>query len=193
MSEESKAALIKKLSIRNGLIIAGVVIVLSLVFWVVDPLLQYTNTWVSMLNFVIVIALLVVLGLETRKVVGGYWTFGEAFKSLLLMSVIISVLTVLFHYILNAFIDPTLPDRVSEALIAKLNDQFSSSGMSQERIDEFTKSMDGKFAATPKNEAVNLGIGLLVYAIIDLIIAAIIKKNPPMFAPIDETETDPTV
>jgi hypothetical protein len=27
----------------------------------------------------------------------------------------------------------------------------------------------------------NLGIGLLIYAIINLIIAAIIKKNPPVF------------
>ena len=107
------------------------------------------------------------------------------------MSVIISILTILFHYILNAFIDPTLPERVSEAIIAKLNDQLSSSGLSQEKIDEIAKSMDGKFAATPKNEAINLGVGLLVYAIIDLIIAAIIKKSPPMFVPIDET--DPTI
>ena len=191
MSNETKAAIIKKLSIRNGLLIAGIYIVISLVFWVVDPLMQYTNTWASMLLFVVPIVLLVVFGLEVRKAAGGYWTFGEAFKSLLLMSVILAILSIVFHYLLNAVIDPTLPQRSADAIGAKLTDQLSSAGISQQKIDEMVEKIQEKSAVSLKNELVNLGIGIIVYAVIDLIIAAIIKKNPPAFAPIQET--DPTV
>ncbi|TSD66570.1 DUF4199 domain-containing protein [Inquilinus sp. KBS0705] len=187
MSEETKNSIITKLSLRYGLLIGAISIVFTLIFWVINPLMQYTNTFVSLLMFVIIIALLVVFGLEVRKAAGGYWTFGDAFKCLFIMSVYISVLTIVFNYILFNFIDPTLASRVSEALSAKLTEQLSNSGMSQDKIDEFTKSLDGKFNATIKNEATNLGIGLIIYAVIDLIIAAIIKKNPP-FAPIIEEE-----
>jgi hypothetical protein len=189
MSDESRAATINKLSIRYGLIIGVISIVLTLIFWVIDPLMQYTNSWVSFLVFVIMIVLLVVFGIETRKAAGGYWTFGEAFKSLLLMSVIVSILTAVFNYILFAFIDPTLSQRASEAVITKLNDQLSSSGISQDKIDEMSKSVEGKLQPTITNMGVNLGIGLVIYAVIDLIIAAIIKKNPPLFAPVDDDVT----
>ena len=191
MSDLNRAEIIRKLSIRNGLIIGGVSVLLSLVFWVVDPLMQYTNSWVAFGLFVIVIVLLVILGIETRKAAGGYWTFAEAFKSLLLTSVIVSIITILFHYILNAFIDPTLPQRAADAIGEKLTDQLSSAGLSQDKIDEMVAAMPAKLAPTLKNEAVNLGLGLLVYAVIDLIIAAIIKKNQPMFVPVEEL--DPTV
>ena len=53
--------------------------------------------------------------------------------------------------------------------------------------------MHGKFDASFKNEAINLGVGLIFYAVVDLIIAAIIKKTPPFQPIIDETDADPTV
>jgi len=190
MSDEIRSATITKLSIRNGLLIGGISIVLSLIFWVVNPLLQYTNTWVSLLMLVVVILLLVVLGTEVRKAVGGYWTFGEAFKSLFITSVLTAVLSVVFGFILLKFIDPTLPARVTEAVQANLGERFSNSGMSQDKIDEINKSLEGKFDPTFKNIATNLGIGIVVYIIIDLIIAAIIKKNPPIVMIVEE---DPTV
>ncbi|MCQ6956725.1 DUF4199 domain-containing protein [Mucilaginibacter aquariorum] len=176
---------------RNGLLIGGISIVLTLIFWIVDPLMQYTNTWVSLLMFVIIIALFVIFGLEIRKAVGGYWTFGEAFKGLFVMSLYVSILSIAFHYILFNFIDPTLAQRAADAVIAKLNDSLSKSGVSQEKIDEISKSITGKFDASFKNEAINLGVGIIIYAVIDLIIAAIIKKTPPLAPIIDDT--DPTV
>jgi len=192
MSNENRSQAINKLALRYGLLIGGISIVLSLIFWVVDPLMQYTNSWVSFLVLVIMIVLLVIFGLEMRKAVGGYWTFGEAFKGLFIMSVYASVLGIIFHYILFTFIDPTLGQRATEAVVAKMTESLSNAGLSQDKIDEFTTSMDGKMDATAKNEAINLGIGIIIYAIIDLIIAAIIKKNPP-FAPIIEDENAITV
>jgi len=67
-------------------------------------------------------------------------------------------------------------------------------GMSQDDIDKGTKMFtDGEFIAklqpTIKNELVSFGGAMVLYAIIDLIIAACVKKNPPMFAPVSDGET----
>lgn len=191
MSNENRSAIIKKLALRNGLLIGAISIVLTFVLWIVDPLMQYTNTAASLGLAVLVLVLFVIFGLEIRKTLGGYWTFGEAFKGLFIMSLYVSILTILFNYILFTFIDPTLSQRVSEAIIAKVTESLSTSGLSQEKIDDVTKSMHGKFDASLKNEAVNLGVGLIFYAVVDLVIAAIIKKNPPLQPIIDET--DPTI
>jgi hypothetical protein len=195
MSLENRSSLITSLALRKGLIIGGISIALSLILWLVDPLLQYTNTFVSVLPLILVIVLFVVFGLEIRKAVNGYWTFGEAFKALFIMSVCVSVFTILFHYILFNFIDPTLAQRVLEAVSGKITESLSNAGMSQDKIDEVTNSMSDKFNASPMNELRNLGVGIIIYAVIDLIIAASIKKNPP-FAPIIDDEqvvSDPTV
>jgi hypothetical protein len=191
MSNENRSAIIKKMALRNGLLIGAISIALTLVLWIVNPLMQYTNTGVSLGLAVLVIVLFVVFGLEIRKALGGYWTFGEAFKGLFIMSLYVSILTIVFHYILFNFIDPTLAQRASEAVIAKLTESLNNAGVGQDKIDEYSKSIPEKFAATGKNEAINLGVGLIIYAVVDLIIAAIIKKNPPLQPIIDET--DPTV
>ncbi|MES2063797.1 MAG: DUF4199 domain-containing protein [Bacteroidota bacterium] len=195
MSNENRSSLITNLAFRKGLIIGGIIVALSLILWLIDPLMQYTNTMVSLIPLVLVIVLFVVFGLEIRKAVNGYWSFGEAFKALFIMSVCVSVLSILFHYILFNFIDPTLTQRVLEAVSAKITESLSNAGMSQDKIDEVTQSMGDKFNATPMSELRNLGVGIVIYAVIDLIIAASIKKNPPLAFITDDEQvvSDPTV
>jgi len=195
MSNENRSSLITNLAFRKGLIIGGIIVALSLILWLIDPLMQYTNTMVSLIPLVLVIVLFVVFGLEIRKAVNGYWSFGEAFKALFIMSVCVSVLSILFHYILFNFIDPTLTQRVLEAVSAKITESLSNAGMSQDKIDEVTQSMGDKFNATPMSELRNLGVGIVIYAVIDLIIAASIKKNPPLALITDDEQvvSDPTV
>lgn len=190
MSQE-RNSIIKKLSLRYGLLTGAISAVLSLVCWIINPVMQYTTTGISLLFLIVVIVLLVAFSLEIRKKIGGYWSFGEAFKSLFIMSVYISIVTIAFHYILFNFIDPTLSQTVTEAMSSKLEADLSKAGMSQDKIDEINKSIVGKFDANFKNEAINLGVGIIIYAVIDLIIAAIVKKQAPL-VPITD-EQDPTV
>jgi len=185
--------LIYKLSVKNGLIVGGISAVLSIVFYLINPMLQYTNLVVPILSFVIVIVLLVILGIDVRKQTGGFWNFGQAFLSLIIMSAIIIFISLLVNFVIIKFVDPNLPTKINDVMADVTSQRLEKMGMDQDQIDKSTKMFtDGEFIAklqpTFVNELVSFGWALLMYAVIDLIIAGCIKKKPPMFAPVSDSE-----
>lgn len=185
--------LIYKSSVRNGLIVGGISAVLSVVFYLINPMLQYTNLVVPILSFVVVIALLVILGIDVRKQTGGFWNFWQAFLSLIIMSVIIIFISLLVNFVIIKFIDPTLPTKINDVMADVTAQRLEKMGVDQDQIDKSTKMFtDGEFIAklqpTFVNQLVSFGWALLMYVVIDLIIAACIKKSPPMFTPVSDSE-----
>ena len=185
--------LINKLSVRYGLLIGGISALLSVVFYVINPVLQYTNLIVPTLSFVIIVALLVILGLDVRKQTGGYWNFGQAFVSLIIMSAFITIISLLINVIIMKFVDPTLPTKINDAMAEVTSQRLEKMGMAQDDIDKSTKMFtDGEFIAklqpTLINELKGFGMAMIFYAIIDLIIAACIKKNQPLFPLVSDSE-----
>jgi uncharacterized membrane protein len=196
MEDQTQKATIGKLGMRYGLLIAGISVVLSIVFRIVNPLMQFTNIWVQLFSAAVGIALLVIFGMEIRKNIGGYWSFGTAFKALMTMSVFIILVTVLYSFILFKFVDPDMPTKINDASEAVMTERLAKMGMDQDKIDEVAKTFhNGEFKAklepTLKNEAVAVCFSLLFYVVINLIIAACIKKNPPRNTL--EDAIDPTV
>jgi hypothetical protein len=186
MTDQIKNATVNKLSVQYGLLIGVIIVVLNIVFYIMDPVLQYSNYWVGILSFVILITLLVVLGLDVRKKIGGYWSFGEAFKGLIIMAVLVVLISTVYNFVLFKFVNPGLPTKVNSILLDKTTDMLNKFGADQSKIDDATKKFqNGEFEAslqpTLKNELKGFGIGLLIYAVIDLIIAACIKKKAPLF------------
>jgi uncharacterized membrane protein YvlD (DUF360 family) len=187
MTNQVQSASINKLSLQHGLLIGIVSVVLSVVLRIINPVLQATSIPVSLLSFAVVIVLLVVLGLDVRKKIGGFWSFGESFKSLIIMAVFLVIISTAYSFILVKYIDPGLPAKINSAMLDNTTNMLTKFGAEQSKIDEATKQFqDGEFEAklqpTLKNELTGLGIGLLMYAVINLIIAACIKKKPPLFA-----------
>jgi uncharacterized membrane protein len=196
MEDQTQKATIGKLGMRYGLLIAGISVVLSIVFRIVNPLMQYINIWVQLFNTAVVIALIVIFGIEIRKSIGGYWNFGTAFKALMTMSVFITLITVLYSFILFRFIDPDMPTKINDASEAVMTERLAKLNMDQEKIDEIAKTFHNgefkeKMEPTLKNEAIAVCFGLALYAIINLIVAACIKKNEPRN--MLEDAIDPTV
>ena len=110
-----KSTLISKLSLKYGLTLAAVSVVISLTCHFINPVMLYTNFLAPLGILVVFIALLVVVGLNIRKEVGGFWTFGEAFKSYLIIALILAITAVLFNVILMTLIDPDLPATAAAA------------------------------------------------------------------------------
>ncbi|MCC8425920.1 DUF4199 domain-containing protein [Mucilaginibacter sp. UR6-11] len=185
MEDQTKKATIGKLGVRYGLLIGGISLVLSVVCRIVDPLMQFTNIWMQLLGGVIAITLLVVFGIEIRKAIGGYWSFGEAFRGLMTMAVFITLISVLYSFILFKFVDPDMPAKINDASERVMTERLAKMGMDQDKIDQVSKTFEnGEFKAklepTFKNEATAFCFGLVFYAIINLIVAACIKKNQPL-------------
>ncbi|HVW95094.1 MAG TPA: DUF4199 domain-containing protein [Mucilaginibacter sp.] len=190
---QTKNSLINSLSVKHGLLIGVVAIVLNAALFVIDPVMQFTAWWLSILILIIIIVLLVLLGIDVRKKIGGYWTFGEAFKSLFIMGVILSVMTIVYNFVIFKYVDPQLPEKANAALLESLTTRLSNANLSQDQIDQYTKTFqNGEFIAkirpTLANELKAFVTGLIMHIIIALIIAACIKKK----APVTLIETDPT-
>jgi hypothetical protein len=186
-----KDAQVNKLSMQYGLLIGIVSVVLFVVFRMIDPVMQFSNYWVAILSFVILIVLLVVLGLDIRKKTGGYWSFGEAYRSLIIMALFFTLVSTVYNFVLIKFVDPGLPAKISAVMADKVATQLSNMGVEQSKIDEATKQFqNGEFEAkmqpTLKNELTAFAVAMLIYAVIDLIIAASIKKNPPIVFPVND-------
>jgi uncharacterized membrane protein YvlD (DUF360 family) len=191
MDTPTQNASVERLSVMHGLLIGIAAIVLSVVFRLVDPLLQFSSLWVGFLTLIIVIALFVILGLDVRKKIGGFWSFGVTFKSLMIMAVILCVCSTTYNFILFKYIDPELPSKVSAVMLDKTTTALQKAGIDQSKIDESTKSfrngeVEAKMQPTLKNELIAFGGGLVLYGIINLIIAACIKRKAPLYIATDE-------
>jgi len=178
--------LLYNLSFRNGLILGGISTLLTLVFFFINPVIQYTNFLVPLLLLTITIALVVILAIDVRKKLGGFWSFGQAFLSLFITSVCVTIISLVLNFIIIK-LDPTLPQTINDAMADSMAQRLGKMGMDQTQIDNTTKMFtDGEFIAklqpTLFNELKGLGSALAIYVIIDLIIAAFVKKNPPLFA-----------
>jgi len=183
---------VNQLSATNGLLAGAIVLVLYIVFYIINPLLQYTNTGVSLLVPVITIALLVVLGLDIRKKIGGFWSYGEALISLIIISFAIVAIVTLYNFVIFKFVNPELPAKISAAVSESMSEKLTNAGLDQSKIDEFTKTFEnGEFEAKLKptllNELIAFGGSLFFYVIVALIVAATIKKKAPL-SPLSEDE-----
>jgi len=185
MTSQTPENSIANFSIKHGLLIGFIVVVLNIVYYFIDPLLAFTNTWVGIFSFVLLIALLVILGLDIRKKIGGYWSYGQAFAALIIMVGIMVLFSTIYNFVLFKFVDPQLPAKATAALLEKTTATLNNLGMDQSKIDEATKSfqngeMEAKLQPTLKNELIAFVTGVLIYSVISLIIAAIIKKKAPL-------------
>ena len=180
---EERQKLLNGLSAKNGLIIALVSVVLSLVIHFIDPLLAYTSIWLGLTLFVLFIGLLVYAGKTVRAEVGGFWTFGEAFKSFLIMGLIIAAISTVYNVVLMTVIDPDLPVKAGSAIDDNTVAMMKKFNATQEQIDEAmakSGSNADKLKITPKNVITSFGISLALYGVFALILAAIMKKAAPV-------------
>ncbi|MGY3052287.1 putative Tic20 family protein [Pedobacter sp. UYEF25] len=192
---EDKNKLITLLSLKNGLILAAVWIVIYAVLYFINPVMIFTNFWISLVIWVVVIVLLVIIGKSIRTEIGGFWTFGQAFKSFLIIALILSFTSVLYNVVLIKVINPNYPAEAASAIQDSQKAMMEKFGASSDQIDEaIAKSgnMEEKLQANVKNMTTNFGYSIAVYGVLALILAAILKKNEPiLFSTLQDDESVP--
>ena len=178
-----KSAQISQLSLKYGFILAAVSIVVSLTLHFINPVLVYTSFAAQIGIFILFIALLVVSGINIRKEIGGYWSFGEAFKAFLIISLILAITATLYNVILMKFIDPDLPAKAAAAIEDAQRAMMAKFGLGNEEIDEALAkagNMQEKLEPTFKNILTSFGVSIAMYGVLSLILSAILKKKEPV-------------
>ena len=159
--------------------------IIQALYWLLIYLLgiEYlTNIWVLMISLVISVSLYVYFGIRYRKLNDGYLTFKDAFTLLFFIFAVSGAVTTVFNMLLYHVIDPRLPQAMTEKILETTIGYMERFGAPESEIDKVVAEMENK------GEQFSV-LGLLKSylwsfiggAIISLIIAAIIKKTPPVF------------
>ncbi len=150
-----------------GLIYGLVATIIALV----PLLLEKQMAWTGFLNVAIAIVCYAMATKEFKTDNGGFMSFGEGFRISMLAALIGGILRSVVSYVYGKFIDPTVQDRIQEAMV----DTWTEQGMTPEQIEQAQG-----FAMGFTNPEVGLISGIIVALLGGLIwgsIVSAINKN----------------
>lgn len=167
--------------VKWGIIIALVSIVVSTVLnmFVLKPD-GMSGYYIGLaLAFVIVIVMFVISAKQQRKAMGGFITLKESFRGMFISILIFTVITVAYQQIYINFIDPDFMLRMREATL----NVTEKMGAPQEQLDKVAEDFDKQIKNSKSFSKQLLSVlwSIVLYSIVAFIIAAIVKKNKPVF------------
>jgi len=171
-----------KLAMTYGIYIAAISIIISVVIWatsLIESLGLMGSAFIGIVQLVILVYLLIYFTKRYRNsLLSGKITFSQAFTFGILLVVLSSVVTSLYSYIFNKFIDPEYAQRIITMIQDKTYQYMSSKGIPEDQIDSAMKKFEDKGIPTPIETLwSSLKFGLIGGAIMSLISSAIVKKN----------------
>jgi len=136
--------------------------------------LQFAST--KLFCYLIILAGIFVAGYLRKKELGGYITFQEALRTMLLVIAILELFYVIFSTVYIEYINPHFFDNMRTAW----QDFFTRNGVSSEnlkvRMDEFKDA--GKI--TIGGLIKSYGFSIIIDSVFAVVFALILKKNPPV-------------
>jgi|GEM_PF-1191462 hypothetical protein len=143
-------------------------IILALLIYVADLPEGLNN-----LSYVVLIAFHCIGVKKWREQQGGFLTYGGAYKHLLVQSAVFTVLMAIWMFIFTSYVAPGF----FESKIAEVEMKMEEQGQSPQAIEMAMKWTRWMFK--PEIMVGFALLGIIFYGLIDLIIAAIMKKDPP--------------
>ncbi len=168
-------------AVKHGVILGVISIVIVVLCYVVDLSMLATFKF---LIFILLVGLGYVIysGINYRGEIGGYMPYGKALQHGFLVLAISGLVSTIFNLLLYNVIDPDMPQKLTDAIIANTEEMMASFGAPQDTIDQQI--------ATMRTEMVNnFGVfgliksylmALIWYAIIALITSLFVRKNEPV-------------
>ena len=179
---EEQASNRLKATATYGIYLAGISIAISVIVWatgLIEHIGLFGSAFIGILQLALMAFLLVYYTKRYRDTMfNGKITFGQAFSFGVMLVVFSSLISSLYSFILNKYIDPDYMHRVMTMIQDKTYQMLSNSGMSQDQIEAQMIKIEEKGIPSPIETLVSsLEGGLIGGAIMSLISSAIVKKN----------------
>ncbi|WP_319265463.1 DUF4199 domain-containing protein [uncultured Draconibacterium sp.] len=177
--EQNSSPLLKS-SLTYGIYVALISILLQVIIWAGGLMESMGMFGSAILGIVSIIISFVVLFIFTKnyrnKEFGGYISFAEAFKFAMLVSIVSTVILIIYTYIFHNFIAPDYLENLMASMQQKTMEFMESRGVPEASIDQALAQFEEvpSMAKTLRQSALS---GLIGGAIISLIVAAIVKKK----------------
>ena len=162
-----------------GIILGLVSLVLTYVAYFIDSS-YLASGYFGLVALVLFFALIIYFGKEYRKEMGGFMTFGTAFKFSFFTILTSGFLGLIGTILLFHVIDPSLPQVLGDITFEsqlEMMENFGASpdSLAPEVLDDMREASASNF--TLVGQLKGFGLGLIAYAIIALILGAILKKR----------------
>ncbi|WP_026968643.1 DUF4199 domain-containing protein [Algoriphagus terrigena] len=166
-------------AIKPGLTMGLAALAVTYVAYFIDSSLL-ASMWMLLIALVIFFGLLIYFGKEYRTELGGFMSFGVAFNFCFIAMLISGVVSLIGQILLFHVIDPSLAGVLADITFNKSLEMMASFGQNPDTLppdalNEIRKSTADSF--TIGGQLKSFGFGLIIYAIIALILAAILKKR----------------
>lgn len=168
-----------KAAIQPGLTIGLISLALTFIAYFIDATLL-GSAWFGLIALVVFFGLIIYFGRQYRTEIGGFMTFGTAFNFSFIAILISGIIGLIGQILLFHVIDPSLPGVLGDLAFEnslKMMENFGASpdSLPPGQLEEMRESTANQF--TLKGQLTSFGIGIIIYAIIALILAAILKKR----------------
>ncbi len=133
----------------------------------------------SILLFLLVVVMGIISAVKSKKLLGGFISFKDAFTSYVITVAIGTLISTLVGIVVFNFIDPEAAQELNEKIMIATKESMESFGAPAESIQEQMKKMQDTDNFAIGKQVQNYVIGLAIYCVFGLIGAAIVKKNDP--------------
>lgn len=164
-------------AIKAGLITGLILTVITFICYFIDYRILGAG-WLGIVTLVIYCGLIIYFGIQYRKELGGFMNFGTAFQFSFFSLLIMLLVTTLGNMLLFLVVDPGLGERMADVGLEnalKMMDSFGLGDISSDQMDEMKQGILEGY--TPFGMIKGAGIMIIFYAVLALILGAIIKKR----------------
>ena len=169
---------IRKNAMKFGLFLGMFIIVATTLIYTID-LNLFTAPWYGIVNLMIIIFFGAYSSIQAKKIMGGFITFKETFSSFFITITIGLLISTTFSILLFNFIDPEAKKTITENVIKMTIGMMEKFGGKPEDMNKVIKQMQETDSFGFYGQAKGLAFNLIIYSIIGLITALIIKRERP--------------
>ena len=168
---------LKSISTNNGLILGLILSLVSVIVYAVN-LDLFTKWWLGIILFVIAIGYGAYSGIAYKKQ-QGFLTFKEAFTSYFITIALGTLIAAIVGIVIFTFVDPDAAQYLNEQILIMTKETMQSFGMPEEAMQKALVEAEktDNFSLAAQSQA--YVVRLVIYSILGLIVALIIKKNNP--------------
>jgi len=166
-------------AIKPGLTIGLVSLALTFIAYFIDSTLL-GSAWFGLVAILLFFILIIYFGKQYRAEIGGFMSFGTAFNFSFITMVISGLVGLIGQILLFQIIDPSLAGVLADQAFETQMSMMEKFGQDPDALDptmlEEMRTNTAK-GFTLSGQLMSFGFGLIVYAIIALILGAILKKR----------------
>ncbi len=171
---------VKSNTINRGLILGGILSLITVIGYAVYQDM-YTNWWFLIILIVFIIGYAISTAIKSRKLLGGYISFKDAFTSYLIPIAIGTLISAIVSILIFTVIDPDAAIAIKEKTIEMAIGMMEKFGAPQEAIDKSLVELENQNPLGLSTQIFNWFKGMLFYIIIGLLAALAIKKKEPEY------------